>query len=227
MEVIEPLLIGNYRIIQDTGRYRFTSDSVCLARFLRAKRGERVADFCSGSGIVGLHFFAENTGVEHVTLFEMQPALAGMSARTVALNGLCDKFTVENVRIQDIPARYVEAFSLILANPPYEKGGFEKTDADKAVCRKELSLTLEELVAAASRCLKFGGRFALIHRADRLADLITVLRAHNLEPKKLQPVAGKEGAAPYAVLLAAGKGGRQGLEILPTLVNRPGYGELT
>ena len=114
MEIIEDLLIGHYRIFQDTQLYRFTSDAVLLARFLKAKKGERVADFCSGSGVVGLHFYAENTGVEHVTLFEMQSRLAEMSARTVALNGLTEKFTVENVRLQEIGPEYTEAFSLIL-----------------------------------------------------------------------------------------------------------------
>ncbi len=219
MQVIEPLLIGNYRIIQDTSLYRFTSDSVLLARFLRAKKGERVADFCSGSGIVGLHFFAENKGVEHVTLFEMQKELAEMSRRTVALNGLEDTFTVENCRLQEIPAEYTEKFSLILCNPPYEREGFEKADGGKAVCRKELSLTLQELVRAASRCLKFGGRFALVHRADRLSEVLCALHAENLEPKKLQLVAGKENAKPYAVLVAAVKGGKAGLEVLPTKIN--------
>ena len=120
MEVTEELLAGGLKIIQDTEYYRFTSDSVLLSRFLRAKKGETVADFCSGSGVVGLHFFAENTGIRHVTLFEMQQPLADMSARTVTLNGLDGAFTVENVRLQDIPARYNEAFSLILCNPPYE-----------------------------------------------------------------------------------------------------------
>ena len=72
MQIIEPLLIGNYRIVQDTELYRFTSDSVLLARFVKAKAGEQVADFCAGCGIVGLHFFAENTGIRHVTLFELQ-----------------------------------------------------------------------------------------------------------------------------------------------------------
>ena len=219
MQVIEPLLIGNYRIIQDTSLYRFTSDSVLLARFLRAKKGERVADFCSGSGIVGLHFFAENKGVEHVTLFEMQKELAEMSRRTVALNGLEDIFTVENCRLQEIPAEYTEKFSLILCNPPYEREGFEKADGGKAVCRKELSLTLQELVRAAGKCLKFGGRFALVHRADRLSEVLCALHAENLEPKKLQLVAGKENAKPYAVLVAAVKGGKAGLEVLPTKIN--------
>lgn len=220
MEVIEDLLIGNYRIIQDSERYRFTSDSVLLSRFLTAKRGEVLADFCSGSGIVGLHFYAENTGVKSVTLFELQKELADMSARTVALNGLEEVFRIENTRLQEIPAAYCEKFSLILCNPPYERGGFENADKDKAVCRKELTLTLEELCLAAKRCLKFGGRFALIHRADRVAEVLYTLRANALEPKKLQFVAGKEGDKPYAVLVAAVKGGKAGVEVLPTLVNQ-------
>ena len=206
-------------VVQDTKNYRFTSDAVLLARFLKAKKGERVADFCAGSGVVGLHFYGENKGVEHVTLFEMQPALAAMSAKSVALNRLQDAFTVENVRLQDIPKSYTEAFSLILCNPPYERGGFAAADADKALCKKELSLTLEELCAAAARCLKFGGRFALVHRADRVAEVLCTLHAHRLEPKKLQFVAGKAGAAPYAVLVAAVKGGKAGVEVLPAHVN--------
>ena len=219
MEVIESLLIGDYKIIQDTELYRFTSDAVLLSRFVRAKKGEVVADFCAGSGIVGLHFFAENTGVTSVTLFEMQPELAALSEKTVALNNLQEVFRVENVRVQDVPAEYTERFSLIFCNPPYEKDGFEKAGRGKAVCRKELSLTLEELVSAAAWCLKFGGRFALVHRADRLAEVFCALRAKNLEPKKLQLVAGKRGAKPYLALVLAVKGGRAGLDVLPPAVN--------
>lgn len=219
MEVIESLLIGGYQILQDTALYRFTSDSVLLARFLKAKKGERVADFCSGSGIVGLHFFAENRGVEHVTLFEMQKDLAEMSRRTVALNGLEEKFTVENCRLQEIPAEYTERFSLVLCNPPYGKGGFRKADEKKALCRGEISLTLEELVRAAKMCLKFGGRFALVHRADRVSETLCALHAEGLEPKKLQFVSGKENDKPYAVLIAAVKGGKAGVEVLPTCAN--------
>lgn len=219
MEVVESLQIGNYRIIQDTDYYRFTSDSVLLARFVKAKAGETVADFCAGSGVVGLHFYVENKGVRHVTLFELQKELAQMSARTVALNGLEEAFTVENVPLQDIPKQYIEAFSLILCNPPYERGGFENADKRKAICRKELYLSLGELCGAARRCLKFGGRFALVHRADRAAEVLYTLHEHGLEPKKMQFVAGKAGDKPYAVLISAVKGGKAGTEVLPTLVN--------
>lgn len=220
MEVTESLLIGNYQIIQDTEYYRFTSDSVLLSRFLRAKKGERVADFCSGSGIVGLHFYAENKGVEKVVLFELQEALSRMSERTIALNGLEGIFAAENIALQDIPAQYNEAFSLVLCNPPYERGGLQSPYEQKAPCKKELTLTLNELCFAAKRCLKFGGRFALIHRADRLAEIFCELRACNLEPKKLQLVSGKENAKPYCALIAAVKGGKPGLEVLPTIVNK-------
>ena len=171
----EEYLLDGMKILQDSDEYRFTSDSVLLARFLKAKREERVADFCSGSGVVGLHFYGENSGVEHVTLFEMQPRLARMSAKSVALNGLQEYFTVENVRLQEIPAHYTEAFSLILCNPPYERGGFSAAAENPACVR--------------------------------------------LEPKKLQFIAGKEGAKPYAVLIAAVKGGKAGLDVLPAQIN--------
>ena len=83
-EVIEELLEGNLKIIQNVGLYRFTSDSVLLTRFVRAKAHERVADFCAGSGIVGLHFYALNPKIESVTLFEMQQELYEMSCRSIA-----------------------------------------------------------------------------------------------------------------------------------------------
>lgn len=220
MKVVEPLLIGSYKIIQDTERYRFTSDAVHLARFIKAKQHEEVADFCSGSGVVGLHFFAENAGVEHVTLFEADAGLAAMSEETVALNSLNNIFRVENVRLQDIPASYTEKFSLILCNPPYERGGFRKASEKIAPCRKELTLTLEELLDAAKRCLKFGGRLAVVHRADRVSELLCAAHVRGLEPKKLQFIAGKEGRKPYAVLLVAVKGGKEGVDVLPTLVNQ-------
>lgn len=220
MEIVEPLMIGSYKIIQDPEKYCFTSDSVLLARFLKAKKGERVADFCSGSGIVGLHFFAENPKVESVTLFERQEDLARMSQKMIRINKLEDKFRVENASIQQISIQYMEFFSLILCNPPYERSGFEKADVHQAICRKELTLTLEELCAAARRCLKFGGRFALIHRADRVAEVICALKGHMLEPKKLQFISGKADKPPYAVLISAVKGGKPGVEVLPAAVNQ-------
>lgn len=221
-ESLEELFEGGLKIIQNKNYYRFTSDSVLLTRFVRAKRGERVADFCAGSGIVGLHFYAlAPEAVSSVTLFEMQPELSEMSARSVALNGL-ENFTAVCSRVQDIGREYNEAFSLVLCNPPYERGGFENADYKKAVCRKEITVTLADIVDAARRALKFGGRLALVNRADRLAEVLYAMKSRGIEPKRLQFVCGREGAKPYLLLVEGTKGAKEGMEILPALVNARG-----
>lgn len=216
-EVLEDLF-GPYKIIQNTALYRFTSDSILLSRFARAKYGDSVADFCSGSGVVGLHFLCLNPHISGVTLFEMQPALADMSARTVAYNGF-GRVKVENVKLQDIGGEYDDKFSLVLCNPPYETGGFENLSYEKAVCRKELTITLAEIVQIAFRKLKYGGRLAIVNRADRCAELVYALKARGLEPKRMQFVSGTAEAKPYLVMVEAVKGGKQGVDVLPTAVN--------
>ena len=221
-EVLDDLLIDNLKIVQNVNFYRFTSDSVLLSKFARIKAGDVVADFCAGSGIVGLHFYALHRAlVKSVTLFELQIELYEMSKKTVLLNGLESVFTAVNCKVQEIPEEYTEKFSLILCNPPYEKGGFENKNYQKAVCRKELFLTLDELAKAAAHALKYGGRLALCHRADRLAELVYTLHQYNLEVKRIQPVSGTPSAAPYLVLVEAVKGGKAGVTLLPTLVNTP------
>ena len=217
-ECIEELLEGDLRIIQNKSLYRFTSDAVLLSRFARGKKRDIVADFCAGSGIVGLHFYALNPHIQSVTLFEMQPALSEMSARSVRLNGLTG-FTAVCCRVQDIGKEYDEHFSLILCNPPYETGGFQKEEYHKAVCRKELTITLREAVACAAKKLRFGGRLAISNRADRLAEVLYTMKECGLEPKRVQLVRGREGAKPYLLLAEGVKGAKPGTELLPDIVN--------
>lgn len=220
-ETIEDLLIDGLKIIQDTSLYRFTSDSVLLTKFVKAKKGEEVADFCAGCGIVGIHFYALNKrAVASVTLFEMQEELSDMSARTVQLNSL-PRFTCVNKKIQDIGREYNERFSLVLCNPPYEKpsAGFMAEEYKKAVCRKEITVTLNDIVDCAFYSLKFGGRLAIINRADRAAELFYLMKARGIEPKRAQLVSGAAGAKPYLIMVEGTKGGRESVEWLPTLIN--------
>ena len=217
-EVLEDLYEGKLHIIQNPALYRFTSDSVLLSRFARGKAKDAVADFCAGSGVVGMHFLALNPNTASLTLFEMQPELSDMSARSAEYNGR-RKVRAVCGRIQDIGAEFTEAFSLVLCNPPYERGGFEKEDYKKAICRKEITVSLAEIVQSARRVLKFGGRLALCNRADRLAEVLYTLKEGGLEPKRVQFVRGKAGAKPYLLLAEAVKGARPGTEILPDVVN--------
>ena len=219
MKTIEELGINGLKIIQDDSLYRFTSDSVLLSRFVTIKKNDILADFCSGSGIVGLHTYALNPCLKKVVLFEMQPAMAQMSKESIELNNLQDIFGVENCKLQEIDKRYNEYFSVIVCNPPYEKydSGIKIEKEEIAVCKKEITLTLPEIVKSAARCLKFGGRFALTHKAERLVDVFFEMRANNIEPKKLSIVYG--GNLPYLVMVEGVKGGKSGLTVTTTVKN--------
>lgn len=220
-EVLEDMLIDGLKIVQDTRLYRFTSDSVLLSRFAKAKKGDRVADFCAGSGIVAFHFFALNrTRLRDLrfTLFELQEELSALSRKTAAYNGF-DNFEFVQGRLQEIPKEYNEKFSLVLCNPPYEKGGFENDEYCKAICRKEITIDLKEIARAASFALKYGGRLCMLHRADRIAEVCYTLHEAKLEVKKIQFVGGSYGSKPYLVMVEAVKGGKPSTEILDTIYN--------
>ena len=221
-EVAEDMQIDGLKIVQDTRLYRFTSDSVLLSKFAKARSNEWVADFCAGSGIVAYHFYALNrqrAKTCQFSLFEMQESLAELSEKTALLNGF-ENFETVNCKLQEIPEKYREKFSLVLCNPPDERGGFDNEEYAKAVCRKEITLNLSEIAKAAAFALKFGGRIDLVHRADRLAEVCYTLKSVNIEVKKIQFVSGSKDAKPYLVLIEGVKGGKPATEILPTIVNR-------
>lgn len=215
-EVLEPFF-GDKKIIQNERLYRFTSDSILLSRFARAKAGDKVADFCAGCGVVGFHFLCLNPGISSLDLFEMQPELSDMASRSAQLNGF--SANVRTMRVQDIPAEFNGAFSLVLCNPPYERSGFENETFEKAVCRKEITITLAEIVRVAAQKLKFKGRLCILNRADRTAELLSELSKNGLEPKRLQFVCGTVAARPYLVMAEGVKGGKAGVEVLPFLIN--------
>lgn len=216
-------LLGENIIIQNSKLYRFTSDSILLSRFARAKVNDEVADFCAGSGVVGLHFLCLNPQIKSLTLYELQPELADMARRSIAQNKM--SATVVEGRLQDISAG--EEFTLILCNPPYERGGLENLTYEKAICRKEITVTLREVVEISAKKLKFGGRLAIVNRADRLAEVTYLLKKNNLEPKRLQFVQGSEGGTPYLIMVEAVKGGKPSIEILPNIVNNRQNGGCT
>ncbi len=221
MERTEDLLLNGLKIYQDDELYCFTSDAVLLSKFATVKKGDVVADFCSGSGIVGIHLYGLNAAkIASVTLFEMQKSLFDLSVKSIRLNGLENIFFAENVKVQDIPEKYREKFSLIVANPPYAQlnSGFVTEKRELAVCRAEIELTLEELIGAAAFSLKFGGRFCMVNRADRLAEICYTLKKYNLEPKRLQLISGKENK-PYLLLIESVKGGKKGITVYPQKAN--------
>ena len=217
---LEELNLNNLKIYQDDALYKFTSDSVLLSKFAVVKKGDVVADFCSGSGIVGFHLYGLNPCIKSMHFFEMQTELYALSQKSIEVNGLKDNFFAVNTKIQDIDSSFNEKFSLIVCNPPYmeEDRGASAEFEKIAVCKQELSLTLESLIKAVSKALRYKGRFCMIHRADRLVDIIYTMRKFNVEPKRLQFVSGGK-KEPYALMVEGVKGGKSGIKIQNTIVN--------
>ena len=208
----------NLKIFQDDELYTFTSDSIKLSRFANVKKGDVVADFCAGSGVVGFNLYALNPDkISSITFFELQKELAFLCEESIALNGLADKFFVKAGRIQDLDKSFYGKFSLIVCNPPYMKDGAGEKNKNVTE-RTETDLNLSELLFAISRALKFGGRVDIVHRADRLTDIMCGMRKFGIEPKKLAPLSA-ENKKPYAILIEGVKGGKSGLSLLNTIYN--------
>ena len=217
----EEILDNNVKVFQDDELYTFTSDSVLLSKFATVKKGDIVADFCAGSGVVGLNLMALNPElIKSLTFFELQAPLFNLCRKSIEENGLTDTCLAVNTRLQDIDKVFNERFSLIVCNPPYMKVGHGENNQfeQKALCKSEIALSLTELCSAFARCLKFGGRVCLVHRADRLVEVITELKNNNIEPKKLQFVCSGE-KEPYLFILEGVKGGKSGIKILNSIKN--------
>ena len=215
------VLFADKIILQSENYYRFTSDAVALSRFATVKAGDSVADFCAGCGIVGLHAMCLNPRIAHLTLFELQEPLSDMSRRTAEINGDSERVTAVCTPLQKIEG-FNGAFDLVLCNPPYFKlsDGEGKQTESELLAKKEVAITLAKIVEIASKKLRFGGRFAMCHIPERLVDVLTCMRQAKIEPKRLQFLARKEGGEPYLLLVEGVKGGKPGLKMQPTEVNR-------
>lgn len=233
-ERLDDLQLKGLRLIQHPGGYCMTSDSVLLSSFVKLKKGEQAADFCSGSGVVALLAAAKNaelTGI-CVTAVEMQPRLADMAKRSVLLNGYQNIIAVKNITVQD----YAESFyksggkplDVVMFNPPYEKGN-NQASADSEICaaRCEKFITMDELAAASAKVLRFKGRLYAIYSAVRAAEFIAVLSKHNMQVKTVLAVIPAPGKSPHAVLIEAVKGGSHGACWLPPLYISDGNGNYT
>lgn len=224
MERLDDLLLNDLKIYQDDNLYNFTSDAVLLSKFAQVKKGDVIADFCSGSGIVGIHLYGLNMDKNiSVDLFEIQESLYNLSKKSVKYNNLEDKIFCHNVDLKVLPKEFYGKFSLVCCNPPYmevKRGETMKNDSQK-IAKAEVEINLEQIILSAKLGLKFKGRFCLVLRADRLIDTVCLMKKHKIEPKKLQFVVPKNSPdkTPYLFLIEGVFGGNSGIKILPNLEN--------
>lgn len=208
-ERVDDLQRNGYRIIQRTDGFCFGMDAVLLSGFAMVKKGERTLDLGTGTGIIPILLEAKTEG-EHFSALEIQREVADMARRSVSLNGLEEKIQIVEGDIRKASQIFGAAsFDVVTSNPPYmnDAHGLKNPDLPKAIARHEVLCTLDDVVREASRVLKTGGRFYMVHRPHRLAEIITVLRGYKLEPKRMKMVHPFADRDANMVLIEAVKGG--------------------
>lgn len=213
-------LQNGYFIIQNTQNFCYGLDAVLLSGFARVKPGEEVLDLGTGTGIIPILLKAKTQG-KHFTGLEIQEESAEMAGRSVAYNHLEDEVTIKTGDIKEASAIFGKAsFSVVTCNPPYMTGqhGLTNPHLPKAIARHEVLCTLEDVVSQAAQVLKPRGRFYMIHRPFRLAEIMGVMMKYQLEPKRMRlvyPFADKE---PNMVLIEGLLGGNPRITVEKPLI---------
>ncbi|WP_027936962.1 tRNA1(Val) (adenine(37)-N6)-methyltransferase [Anaeroarcus burkinensis] len=215
-ERVDDLGLGGLRIIQHPRSFCFSLDAVLLAHFVRLRPQDKVVDLGAGNGAISLLLAAR--GARTVAAVELDKAAASRAARSIQLSRRSGQIQVYcgDYR-QKLPQMPGGIWDIVVANPPYFQPERGKGSVEKGLARQEVTATLADVLKAARRLVRFRGRVALVHRADRMVDVLTAMREANLEPKRLQLVQPR-GAAPANLLLIEGvHGGKPGLEVLAPL----------
>ncbi len=222
-ERIDDLQRNGYRIIQKKKGFCFGMDAVLLSGFAQVKEGEVALDLGTGTGIIPILLEAKTQG-KHFTGLEIQEEMAEMADRSVRLNHLEDRVDIVRGDIREASRLFGKAsFDVVTSNPPYmnDNHGLKNPDLPKAIARHEVLCTLDDVCREASLLLKSGGRFYMVHRPHRLAEIITTLKAYKLEPKRMKlvhPFVDKEA---NMVLIEAVRGGRSMMKVeAPVIVYR-------
>ena len=226
-ERIDDLEFKGLKIIQNSKGFCFGIDSVLLSNFAKnIKKGAKVIDLGTGTGIIAT-LLCGKTEVKKVVGVEVQTEVYEMAKRSIKLNNLEDRFEVINENIKNLYNIYERGtFDVVVTNPPYKKEntGIQNEDTKKLVSRHEVEARLEDFIEVTKYLLKDKGEFYMVHRPDRLVDILYIMRKHKIEPKQIRFVCPNEEKAPNLVLIKGVKNGREFLKVEKNLYvyNREG-----
>ena len=224
-ERVDDLQNGFY-VIQNQNKFCFGMDAVLLSGFARIRKGDHVLDMGTGTGIIPILLKSKTKG-EHFTGLEIQEECADMATRSVQYNGMESAVDIVCGDIKEAAGIFGAAsFDVVTSNPPYMIGahGLQNPYMAKAIARHEVLCTLEDVVSQASKVLKDRGRFFMVHRPFRLAEIFSVLTRYKLEPKRMQLVYPYIDREPNMVLIEALKGGNSRITVEKPLIvyEKPG-----
>lgn len=219
-ERIDDLQCNGYRLIQNTACFCFGMDAVLLSSWAIAKKGEKLLDLCTGNGVIPILMHGKNQGIA-CTGLEIQEVSAELAKRNVTLNGLDDDFNIVKGDVKEaVELLGSQTFNVVTCNPPYmnENHGIVNPESAKAIARHEILCSLDDVIRAASGCLKVKGRMYMVHRPHRLVDIFETMRKYRLEPKRMRMIHPHMSDAANMVLIEAVKGGNSQLYVEPPLV---------
>ena len=219
-ERIDELQRNGYRIIQNPERFCFGMDAVLLSGFARAKKQERCLDLGCGNGIIPILMEAKTEG-KHFTGLEIQPESADMAKRSVALNGLQDRIDIVEGDLRDASKIFgASSFHVVTTNPPYmtAQHGLTNLYEAKTIARHEVLCNLEDIIRESARLLMPGGRFYMVHRPFRLAEIISLMVQYRMEPKRMRLVYPYVDREPNMVLIEGLRGGKSRMTVEKPLI---------
>ncbi len=220
-EEIHDLGFLDLKIIQKNHGFKFGVDSILLTDYAKhIKKNSIVMDIGTGTGIIAI-LLAAKTSLKKIYAVEIQPELADMARRSVILNHLNDKVEIINANIKDI-CNYVNKNSVdvIVSNPPYKKvdAGLKNTEKIKLISRHEVECNFDDIARESRKLLKDNGSIYVIHRPERIADVICTFRKYKLEPKKIRFIQSRVNEAPKMFLIKAVKGAGEFIKVEKPLV---------
>lgn len=217
---------NGYKIIQNRERFCFGMDAVLLTGFASVRKGERVLDLGTGTGIIPILLEAKTEGEDFCAL-EIQKESADMARRSVIFNNLQEKIQIVDGDIKEASKIFgVATFDIVTTNPPYmtENHGVKNPEEPKAIARHEIKCNLEDVIREAAKVLKPRGRFYMVHRPRRLTEIITLMKEYKIEPKRIRmihPFADKDA---NMLLIEGVRGGKSMMVVEPPLIvyEKPG-----
>lgn len=209
--------------------HTFGTDAVILADFARIKARDKALDMGTGCGIIPLLWLRDEK-INNVSCLDIQANAYEQVLHSIELNSLGDRLKAYNCDLRKIGDYFTaEGFSLVTMNPPYKPvgTGIESLGESARIARHEVCCNIEDACKAAVYLLKYGGRFCMCHRPERLVDTLELMRKYNLEPKRLRFVQDRAGEQPFLFLVQGQKGAKPFLRVENQLIIKKENGKFT
>ena len=220
VEINDLVYFKNIKIVQNKDYFNFSLDSILLPNFVEiTRKTKKILDMCTGNAPIPL-ILSTKTDAK-IYGVELQKEVYDLAKETIKINNLDNQIELINDNIKNLKKIFdTETFDIITCNPPYFK---KKDDSiinenkEKSIARHEIEMELEDVMIISKALLKNEGSLVLVHRTDRLIEIIELMKKHNIEPKRMRLIYPKVNMESNLVLIEGRKNGKEGLKILPPL----------